>query len=107
MKFFGVFFLVDEGREDQNTIIRGYHRPASETPFKWRFAGMPMMAQLSSFMIFQGIPTSIAIRNPIFFCFFSGGDPDPLAPLPLDPRMSWLLIWMYNVFYPVCHLNSW
>ena len=22
----------------------GQHRPASETPFKWRFAGVPMMA---------------------------------------------------------------
>ena len=24
---------------------RFHHRPASETPFKWRFAGVPMMAQ--------------------------------------------------------------
>ena len=24
----------------------GHHRPASEMPFKWRFAGGPMMAQL-------------------------------------------------------------
>ena len=23
----------------------GHHRPANETPFKWRFAGVPMMAQ--------------------------------------------------------------
>ena len=23
----------------------GYHRPASETPFQWRFAGVPMMAR--------------------------------------------------------------
>ena len=23
----------------------GHHRPASETPFKWRFAGVAMMAQ--------------------------------------------------------------
>ena len=23
----------------------GHHRPASETPFKWRFAGVPVMAQ--------------------------------------------------------------
>ena len=22
-----------------------HHRPASKTPFKWRFAGVPMMAQ--------------------------------------------------------------
>ena len=35
------FFLVYEGRED----TAGHHRPASETPFKWRFAGVPMMAK--------------------------------------------------------------
>ena len=29
----------DEGREGQT----GHHRPASETPFKWRFAGEPMI----------------------------------------------------------------
>ena len=23
----------------------GHHRPASETPFKWRFAGLPLMAR--------------------------------------------------------------
>ena len=31
---FNNVFLVDEGREDPNTTI-----------FKWRFAGVPMMAQ--------------------------------------------------------------
>ena len=29
----------------QITLKAGHHRPASETPFKWRFAGGPMMAQ--------------------------------------------------------------
>ena len=37
--------LFDEGREDQTLLIADHHRPASETPFKWRFAGGPMMAQ--------------------------------------------------------------
>ena len=32
------FFLVDE-------IKAGHHQPASETPSKWRFPGMSMMAQ--------------------------------------------------------------
>ena len=61
-------YLVGEGREDLNITITGHHRPASETPFKWRFAGVPMMAQhcwLGSFVIFQGIWTSIA-KQPIF-----------------------------------------
>ena len=31
-------FLVDERKEDENTCTTktGHHRPASETPFKWR-----------------------------------------------------------------------
>ena len=28
----------------------GYHRPASETPFKWRFAGGPMMALFKCYL---------------------------------------------------------
>ena len=42
--FFFVF-LVDEGSKDQNYTKTGHDRPASETPFKWRFAGVAMMAQ--------------------------------------------------------------
>ena len=38
-------FLVDKGREDLNTTKSGPRSAASETPFKWRFAGVPMMAQ--------------------------------------------------------------
>ena len=46
-KFDNVFFiclfcLVDEGIDDPNITKMGHHRPASETPFKWRFAGGPM-----------------------------------------------------------------
>ena len=41
------FFLVNEGGERiQITQKAGRHRPASETPFRWRFAGGPMIAQL-------------------------------------------------------------
>ena len=44
--FDNFFLIVDDGREDPNTTICGrYHWPASETPFKWRFAGVPLMAQ--------------------------------------------------------------
>ena len=42
-KFF--FFLVDEGRI-KKPLKAGHHRPTSETPFKWRFARMVMMAGL-------------------------------------------------------------
>ena len=36
-------FLVDVWI--QIPLKSGHHRPASETPFKWRFAGGPMMTQ--------------------------------------------------------------
>ena len=39
------FFSIDEGREYQNTTISGPSSAASETPFKWRFAGVTMMTQ--------------------------------------------------------------
>ena len=39
------FFLVDEGLDDPNTTFNGPSLPASETPFKWRFTGKPMVAQ--------------------------------------------------------------
>ena len=48
--FFCFFLLgggggVDEGMEYLNTIISWSSSAASETPFKWRFAGVPMQAQ--------------------------------------------------------------
>ena len=46
--FFSFFFFggggVDEER-DQIALKEGHHRPTSETPFKWRFIGRPMIAQ--------------------------------------------------------------
>ena len=61
MFFFCFFFLgggglVDEGTDDPNitvngpstiqiSLLMGHHPPASETPFKWPFAGWPMKAQ--------------------------------------------------------------
>ena len=38
--FFG---LMSGG--NQIPLLAGHHRPASETPFKWRFVGGQMMAQ--------------------------------------------------------------
>ena len=81
--FFFFFFLVDEGREDSNTTIMVHHRPASETQFKWRFAGV-----LGSFMIFRG-SRPVLLRNPIFFMIFQGcPNPLPPPPLPLGPHMQ-------------------
>ena len=59
----------------QIPLKAGHNWPASETPFKWHFACVPMMANIefwhASFVIFQGIRTSIA-KKP-YFCDISGG----------------------------------
>ena len=39
------FFLLMMGERIQTPLYAGHHWPASETPFKWRFAGVPLMAQ--------------------------------------------------------------
>ena len=38
------FVLVCEGRDADPDSNTSHYRPASETPFKWHFAGVPMMA---------------------------------------------------------------
>ena len=47
----------------QLSINGGHHPPTSKTPFKWWFAGGPMMAQhwmlVGSLMMFQRLWTSI------------------------------------------------
>ena len=86
--------LVNEGKEDRQLLKADHHRPASETPFKWRSCGSltddsPSFERwLGSFVTFKGIRTIIA-RKPYSFEIFRMGDggPDPLSP-PLDKRMS-------------------
>ena len=41
----GSFLQVGEEREDLILQNAGHHRPTSETPFKWRLAGGPKMAE--------------------------------------------------------------
>ena len=45
--FDNVFFkpMLMRGGWNKVALKAGHHRPASETPFKWRFAGVLMMAQ--------------------------------------------------------------
>ena len=43
--FFVCLFLVDEVCRIQMPRNASHHRAASETPFKWRFAGVPIMVQ--------------------------------------------------------------
>ena len=83
-------FLVDKGREDPNTTISGPTSDGSETPFKWRFAGVPMMVHywMLAWQLcdFQGMQTSIAMK-PYIFVIFKGGGVQLPAPPPLDPHM--------------------
>ena len=59
----------------------GHHRHASETPYK-----LPNIeCWLGSFVIFQGIWTSIA-KKTYNFVIFQGGSGPPA--LPLDPHMN-------------------
>ena len=40
----GLFFSLSRGGRIKIPLLAGHHQPASETPFRWRFAGVPMMA---------------------------------------------------------------
>ena len=44
-KFDKAFFILKRGGRIHILQLAGSQRPASETPFKWRFAGGPMKAQ--------------------------------------------------------------
>ena len=70
----------------------GHHLPASETPFKWRFAGGPMVAKwLGRFVIFQGDPVQYC-KETLYFCDFSGeGGSDPCPPYGSAHALTFLL----------------
>ena len=61
----------------------GHHRPASETPFKWRFACGPMMAYFIGIWILS--PSLSEKKMKIKRCQSS----IPLLQNFLDPHMSW------------------
>ena len=82
------FFRVDEWREDPIPLDEGHHRHSSEKPFKWPFAGEPMVVLTLDvgLAIFHGIRTNIA-KEPYSFVIFqrTGGvqtlDPHMIAPI--------------------------
>ena len=85
--FFYSFFM--RGEWIQKALKEGYHRPASETPFtfRWRADDGPTLNACLVALIFQGIWTSIG-KKPDIFCDLSGGSGPPAPPpSPLDPRM--------------------
>ena len=85
--FFFFFFFFVRGEKIQIALKVGI----IGLPFKGRFAGGPMMANiecwLGSFVIFQGIRTSIA-KKPYIFFYLSGWFRTPCSPPPpLDSRI--------------------
>ena len=91
---FDYVFLVDEGREGPYTTKVGQHRPASETPFKWRFAGELMVVHHSmlagSFVVLLRIQTSIAKKLIIFVIIRGGGGSGPSVPSGSTHAFGWL-----------------
>ena len=61
-RFFVVVVLIYEGRQ----LYMGLHRPASKTPFKWRFAGLQMMGQQVAMWFFRR-SGPVLLRNPFLF----------------------------------------
>ena len=43
--FVSFVFKLMRGEGIQLPLKAGHHRPTKETPFKWRFAGVPMIVQ--------------------------------------------------------------
>ena len=78
----------------------GYHRPDSETPFKWWWLNIKCWHD--SFVIFQGIGTSSA-KKPCFLFSGGGGGPIPSF-LPLDPLMSIIIV--STIVRPIPYKNG-
>ena len=89
-RFFFVFVLVDERRDDQNTRTKSgpssaRQRNAIQMAFRWRpDDGLALNSGLIALQ-FSGDPTSIAKKT--YFYDLSGGGGDLLSP-PLDPPMQ-------------------
>ena len=82
------FFLIDEGKEDQNTTTSGLSsaRQRNDIMARWLADdGQALHAGLVALWFFRG-SRPVLLRNPIFLRFFRR-DLDPLSP-PLDPRVS-------------------
>ena len=90
------------GYRIQIPLKAGHHRPTSETPFKWHFAGGSMMAQNWSNagfvgLSFSGSSRSVLLRNPAGLWFSRGRGSKPHVPhsgsAQARPPSA---IWYYN-----------
>ena len=84
----------------------GHHRLASETPFKWHFAGVLMMAQ--HWMLTRQLHDLSGdlhqnCKKPYIFVIFQGGSGPPVP--PLDPHMSSMMRYHLQDFSMSEHLQ--
>ena len=91
-----IFFFFFEGRENPNTIIS---EAIIGPPFKWRFAGVPMMTQ-HFFCDFQGVWTSITKKPYIFVILQVGGGVRLDGSFEKPQHMFWL---RNKIFFLVTH----
>ena len=79
---------------------------------QWRFAGVPMLAQTWSFVIFRG-SGPVLIRNPTFVIFRGGGGgPDPLSPpsgsaYGMGIHVCFLFVLFYPKWYFLRQIRIW
>ena len=86
--FLFIFFFswCQRGGRIQIPLKAGHHQHASETPFKWCFVGVPMMAQ--HWMLSWLLCDFSRGSGPVLLsCDFSGGVWTPVP--PLDPRIAY------------------
>ena len=79
-------FLVDEGREDQNTTIEGPSSARQRNTFRWRADNGPTLNAGLVACDFSGDLDQYCFKT-LFFMIFKGGGggPDPLSPLWIHP----------------------
>ena len=90
----------------QIPLKAGHHRSASETPFKWRFSGGPILAQhwMVALWFFRWSEPAL-LKKPYIFVIFQGrggGVPDPLSPVWI--RTCWAH-WFCNIMHYVKNMH--
>ena len=81
-----MFFLVDEGREDQNTTLGGPSSARQRNAFRWRADNGPTLNAGLVACDFSGDLDQYCLE-PLFFVIFKGGGgwTHPLFPLWIRP----------------------
>ena len=102
------FFLADEEIENPNTTINGPSSARQRNTIQMAGRWLPNIEWwLCSFVIFQGILTSIAFKETLYFLWFFEGGQNPLSPPPLDLPMIFSLIPPWKKMLCSWHWKLW